>query len=87
LSESTEAFDRGEKFTRYQKWNATLTDYVLVSQTAPQVEHYSRESAGKWSYEMLSGLDAVLRIDSIGCVLKLADIYERVPFPQTDDAD
>ena len=26
LSESTEAFDRGGKFTRYQRYNPTLTD-------------------------------------------------------------
>src|SRR5205807_944775 len=28
LSPATEAFDRGEKFTRYQVWNPTLKDYV-----------------------------------------------------------
>ena len=32
LSPSTEAFDRGEKFTRYQTWNLTHKDYLLVSQ-------------------------------------------------------
>jgi Uma2 family endonuclease len=31
LSDSTEAFDRGEKFLRYQNWNPSLTDYILVS--------------------------------------------------------
>jgi len=32
LSESTEGFDRGTKFTRYEEYNPTLTDYILVSQ-------------------------------------------------------
>ena len=32
LSESTEAFDRGEKFQRLQQHNPSLTDYVLVAQ-------------------------------------------------------
>ena len=32
LSESTESFDRGEKFIRYRMWNQTLTDYLLISQ-------------------------------------------------------
>jgi Uma2 family endonuclease len=30
ISPSTEAFERGEKFSRYRAWNPTLTDYILV---------------------------------------------------------
>src|SRR6185369_9122332 len=40
LSDSTEAFDRGAKFERYQKYNPTLTDYVLISQDKPQIEQF-----------------------------------------------
>jgi Uma2 family endonuclease len=50
LSESTEAFDRGEKFTRMQSWNPTLTGYVLVSQDRPQLERYTRQEDGSWLY-------------------------------------
>ncbi len=82
LSPSTEAFDRGEKFTRYQTWNPTLRDYVLVSQDRPQVEHFSRQADGSWSYHRYTGLDAVVAIPSIQCTLKLADVYDRVAFPQ-----
>lgn len=81
LSKSTEAFERGEKFTRYQTWNPTLTDYVLVSQDKPQVEHYSRQTDGSWSYRLITGLDATLAIASIECNLRLADIYHRLAFP------
>jgi Uma2 family endonuclease len=80
LSPSTEAFDRGEKFTRLQTWNPTLTDYVLVSQDRPQIEHYTRQSDGSWSYRRTTGLDASVAIASIGCTLKLADVYDRVSF-------
>jgi Uma2 family endonuclease len=80
LSQSTEAFDRGEKFTRYQTWNPTLRDYLLVSQDQPQIEHYSRQSDGSWSYRRYVDLDASVTIASIGCILKLADVYERVKF-------
>jgi Uma2 family endonuclease len=80
LSPSTEAFDRGEKFTRYQTWNPTLTDYVLVSQDQPQVEHYHREINGTWTYQRYTGLDAGVTIPSIECVLKLADVYDRIKF-------
>jgi Uma2 family endonuclease len=82
MSESTEAFDRGEKFTRLQTWNPTLTDYVLVSQSRPQLEHYTRQADGSWSYRRTIGLDAGVAIASIQCALKLADVYDRVVFAE-----
>jgi len=82
LSPSTEAFDRGEKFSRYQTWNPTLSDYLLVSQDKPQVEHFARQTDGSWSYHRHIGLDASVTISCIGCTLKLADIYDRIVFPQ-----
>jgi Uma2 family endonuclease len=78
LSESTEAFDRGEKFTRFQTWNPSLADYVLVSQDRAQVEHFRRQPDGTWSYCRTTGLDSNVVIASISCTLKLADVYERV---------
>ena len=86
LSKSTESFDRGEKFQRYQVWNPTLTDYVLVSRKAPSVEHYSRQSDGTWSYKIYQGLEQSFVIESIRCELRLADIYDRVVF-KSEDAD
>ncbi len=80
LSASTEAFDRGEKFTRYQTWNPTLTDYLLVSQDKPQIEHFTRQADGSWNYRLTTGLEATVEIASIKCKLKLAEVYERVAF-------
>ncbi len=82
LSPTTEAYDRGEKFTRYQEWNPTLTDYLLVSQDRPQVEHFSRQADGGWSYRRHTGLDAEVAIPAIRSTLKLADVYDRVKFPE-----
>ena len=48
LSDSTEAFDRGEKFRRYRTWLPTLTDYLLVSQDKPLIDHYHRVEPNKW---------------------------------------
>lgn len=86
LSKSTENFDRGEKFQRYQVWNPTLTDYLLVSQKAPSVEHYSRQNDGTWSYKIYQGLEQSFVIESIHCELRLADVYDRVIF-KSDDGD
>jgi Uma2 family endonuclease len=80
LSESTEAFDRGLKFLRYQQFNPTLTDYVLVSQDEPRIEHYHRERNGKWTYEIHEGVKTVLKLASIKCRLKVSDVYRRVKF-------
>lgn len=80
LSKSTEAFDRGEKFQRYQRHNPTLTDYILVSQDKPLVEHFHKKPKNGWSYEIHADLDAEVSITSISCTLKLADVYDRVEF-------
>ena len=84
LSESTESFDRGEKFQRYQLWNPTLSDYLLVSQTQPIIEHFIRQADGSWSYHLYSGLEQRLFINSINCELRLSDVYERVVFPSEE---
>ncbi|MGH9766964.1 MAG: Uma2 family endonuclease [Blastocatellia bacterium] len=86
LSESTESFDRGEKFIRYRTWLPTLTDYILVSQDKPVIEHYRRQSNDEWVLATMEGLDAVLNIESIGCSLKLSDVYDGVQFPAPHDS-
>ncbi len=86
LSKSTEAFDRGAKFTRYQQFSPTLTDYVLVSQDRPQIEHYHREKNGKWTYECHLGLKAVVKLASIKCRLKAMAVYRRVKFKARNGA-
>lgn len=80
LSDSTEVFDRNNKFTRYKMFNETLTDYVLVSQDKPQVEHFIRQDDNSWKVYTYLGLDKICRIESIECELKLSEIYDRIKF-------
>jgi Uma2 family endonuclease len=51
LSPSTEAYDRGVKWEAYQRL-PSLTDYLLVSQEHPRIEHYRRDSDGSWNYRV-----------------------------------
>jgi Uma2 family endonuclease len=51
LSKRTEAYDRGTKWDGYQKI-ASLTDFLLVSQATPHVEHYQRADRGEWRYRV-----------------------------------
>jgi Uma2 family endonuclease len=85
LSPSTEVFDRGDKLHRYRRWLPTLTDYVLVAQDRPIIDHYQRTPTGRWELETLEGLNAYLHLPSINCTVPLADVYERIVFPQTEE--
>lgn len=80
LSESTESFDRGDKFVRYRMWNPTLTDYVLVSQNAPIIEHYIKQESGDWLLKEYHGLDKNFTIEAVNVNLILADVYDRIEF-------
>jgi Uma2 family endonuclease len=77
LSDSTEQKDRGEKWTCYQTV-ASLQNYVLVSQTRALIEVYRRQKNG-WLHSAAVGVENVASLETIGCELRLADVYARVP--------
>ena len=83
LSPSTEAFDRTEEFARYREHLVSLTDYVLVAQSAPLVEHYARQSSGEWLIAATAkDLSETVGLNSIGCTLRLSEVYDRIAFPE-----
>ncbi|MSP23847.1 MAG: Uma2 family endonuclease [Myxococcales bacterium] len=47
LSPTTEAYDRGEKFAKYQTL-APFREYLLVSQDKPRIERFERAEDGTW---------------------------------------
>jgi Uma2 family endonuclease len=80
LSPSTEAYDRGAKFEFYRTLES-LTDYLLISQSKPIIEHFARQPDERWLLSTYKGLEAVAAIPSIGCELRLADVYDKVTWP------
>ena len=78
-SPSTEAYDRGRKFACYQHIES-LTDYVLIAQDEPRIEHYFRQTENTWLLTIATGREAEIPLDSIDAVLHLSDIYDRVSF-------
>jgi len=78
LSPSTEYIDRNVKLERYLRL-PSLQGYLLVAQDSPQIEAYLRAGPG-WRQEQVAGLQATLLLDSIGCALALADIYDGIDF-------
>ena len=83
LSPSTEDYDRGRKFKRY-RGIASLQDYLLVAQSQPQVEHYARQGTDTWRLTDYTRPDDTLQLPSIGCTLRLSDVYRKVRFEDTD---
>ena len=79
LSDSTEAFDRGDKFAYYQVI-PTLKEYILVSQKKYRIEQFILSDDNKWEYRSYEGRDKVLKMESIGCELRLSEIYLNVTF-------
>jgi Uma2 family endonuclease len=72
LSDSTEEYDRGEKFENY-KSITSLEDYVLVSQRERRLEIFSRKD--RWAPRVaVPGESAT--IPSIDVVLTVDEIYE-----------
>jgi len=81
LSESTEAFDRGDKFSDYRHL-VSLQEYVLISQVRPQVEVFRRNAEGLWVLHPYGDGDTV-ELASVGWSGAISELYEAVEFPTT----
>ncbi|MDP5169408.1 MAG: Uma2 family endonuclease [Bacteroidia bacterium] len=74
LSESTEAYDRGEKFFLYQQLES-FREYVLIDQHKPLVSHFFKHDDGIWEFKNVYGLDQLLRIEILKVDIPLATIF------------
>ncbi len=83
LSSSTEAYDRGDKFSGYRKIHS-LREYILVSQDKPLIERYIRQGDA-WVLTETEGLDGAVNVETIGCVLAMSEVYDRVFDKTTGD--
>lgn len=81
LSKTTRDYDHGDKFLFYRTL-PSFQEYVLVSQKRPFVEHYLKQSDGKWLLAEVHGMEASVTLESISCRLELAEIYDKVDVPQ-----
>lgn len=79
LSPSTEAYDRGDKFT-YYKSIPSFREYVLIAQHRPHMTHYVKQPDDSWTYEEVNTLNDTLFLPSIGCTLALSAVYRDVEF-------
>ena len=75
LSESTEKYDRGAKFSLYRNIPSVM-EYILVSSNERKVESF-RRNGSDWIFRE-SSEGEVFQFQSLDVVLKIEDIYEKV---------
>jgi len=79
LSESTESYDRGDKFYFYQEVYS-LKEYILVSQDKIQIDVFKRANENMWSMQRYEGAASILNIEAIGAKIAVEAIYRNVEF-------
>ncbi|MDP5337492.1 MAG: Uma2 family endonuclease, partial [Nodularia sp. (in: cyanobacteria)] len=79
LSDSTEAFDRGDKFADYQLLE-TLEEYVLINTKRQRVECFRRHHQGLWVLQSYTAEQKSFRLNSINFEATMAELYEDVVF-------
>ena len=78
LSESTEAFDRGDKFESYRKIKS-LKEYILISSTKRKIEQFYCNEQDNW----LIGnniTEGALSLKSLPLTLDIEEVYLNVVF-------
>lgn len=79
LSDSTRDYDRGRKFQHYRTL-ASVAEYLTVEQDSAHVERWARQPDNHWLLSEFDALDQTIELTSIGCVLPMAEIYDKVDF-------
>ena len=79
LSDSTQAYNRGLKFTAYRQL-ASLQEYVLIDPESRRVEVYRRNE--RQNFELIDQTGNVeLVLDSVGMRLAMAEVFDGVEAP------
>ena len=79
LSRSTEAYDRGDKFT-YYKSIPSLVEYLLVAQHRPHISQFIKQGDGTWNQREVNDLAGSLYLPAIDCALALGEVYRGIEF-------
>ena len=79
LSDSTEAYDRGDKF-KYYRSIPEFCEYLLVSQYQPVIDQYVKTNQNAWLMRSHEGLKAAIHLETINVDCSADDIFEDVIF-------
>lgn len=81
LSPSTEAFDRGDKFT-YYKSIESFTEYIIIAVNRPHVTQFIKSSEREWIQREANRLEENIFSPTFDIELRLSEIYLDVEFPE-----
>ena len=79
LSNSTQAYDRGDKFKFYRSL-PTFQEYILIEQSSYSVERYYKQKDDQRLIDFVMGENAVLQLVSVDWQISFQDLYQRVNF-------
>lgn len=82
LSDSTEAYDRGDKFTHYKSIGSFL-EYLLIAQHRHHVTQLVKQDDGSWRHSEYNDLTGVVKLVSLDCELALREVYQNVTFDES----
>ncbi|MBC6435036.1 Uma2 family endonuclease [Nostoc sp. HG1] len=85
LSDSTEAFDRNQKFKLYQTI-PTFQEYVLINQNKVEIDQFFKTGNKRWSLYEYDTEDVELSLKSFELQIPIWDIYDKVDL-ETQEAN
>lgn len=85
LSDSTESFDRGEKFARYRSLES-LRAYLLVDQHTARLELFEKQADGAWRFSTAEAGQR-LELRALEVVLEVDEVYRDVELKPRAAAD
>jgi len=82
LSSSTEAFDRGQKFSAYRQLESLQT-YWLIDSRKMSVDCFNRTDNNEWLLHGYEKAEEIVRIPTLDLGWPLQSLYEEVLFAQS----
>lgn len=77
LSDSSEAYDRGDKFRHYRTLTS-LQAYLLISQDRVQAELFVRQPDGSWNLSAFTDATDRIPLAAVDAELLLGEAYDKV---------
>lgn len=78
LSDSTESYDRGEKFRLYKSIES-FREYLLVSQDSPNITHYQKHHERFWLQSDYTTGESI-KIATLDFELSVDEVYQGISF-------
>ncbi|MES1021730.1 Uma2 family endonuclease [Gloeocapsa sp. BRSZ] len=90
LSDSTQGYDREEKFRAYRTI-ASFQEYLLIDQNSIHIDRFSQTGKKRWELREYDQEDEAIALTTVPFEISLLDLYNKVKFepanPQHNSAD